>query len=252
MTVAAYSPPRGAIAKVTRRLTQWRAARPAALVFDQPILSICFDDFPQSAGIEGARVLQAHGARGTYYASAALAERDGPSGPGFTGADLKRLAWDGHEIGCHTFAHHDCARVPAYDALLDLARNRDALTAMGHNAPLTALAYPYGETSIALKESLPPRYRTARGVLPGLNVGAVDLAQLRSYPLFGEGALKRARAALTRAAKRNAWMIAFTHDVAQAPSPWGTSSRDLDDFIRAAHRAGFLVLPVTAALERAV
>ncbi|MEJ0059740.1 MAG: hypothetical protein WDM79_09285 [Terricaulis sp.] len=50
----------------------------------------------------------------------------------------------------------------AYDALLDLARNRDALTAMGHEAPLSALAYPYGETSIALKESLPPRYRTAR------------------------------------------------------------------------------------------
>ncbi|MEJ0059741.1 MAG: hypothetical protein WDM79_09290 [Terricaulis sp.] len=66
MTIEAYSPPRGAVAKVKRRLTQWRASRPAALVFDQPILSICFDDFPRSAGIEGARILQSHGARGTY------------------------------------------------------------------------------------------------------------------------------------------------------------------------------------------
>ncbi|MEJ0059739.1 MAG: glycosyltransferase [Terricaulis sp.] len=37
-------------------------------------------------------------------------------------------------------------------------------------------------------------------------------------------------------------MIAFTHDVAETPSPWGTSSRDLDAFIRAAHVAGVVVM----------
>ncbi|MBX9745299.1 MAG: hypothetical protein K2X34_00260 [Hyphomonadaceae bacterium] len=51
MSIFAYAPPRDPLSKVRRRLTQWRAARPAKLKFDQPLLSICFDDFPVSASV---------------------------------------------------------------------------------------------------------------------------------------------------------------------------------------------------------
>lgn len=249
MTANAYSPPRDPIAKLQRRLTQARAARPAQLRFDQPILSITFDDFPVSAGEAGAEVLEAHGARGTYYASANLAESDGPCGRNFAAADLIRLAQAGHEIGCHSFDHDDCAKRPVFEVLQDLARNRDAFTKMGLNQPASALAYPYGETTLALKQNLPPRISSARGVLPGLNAGAADLAQLRAYAMFGRpfGAM---RAALKRAAKRKAWVIGFTHDISDAPSPWGTRTGDLDALLRTARELGFVVLPVSAALER--
>lgn len=247
----AYAPPRDVASKVKRRVAQWRAARPTDLRFDAPVLSICFDDFPKSAALEGAPIVERHGGRATYYAAADMADRDGPCGWGFSGADLARLAGAGHEIGCHTFSHADCAQRDLYETLCDLARNRDALAAMGHARAPTTLAYPYGETTPALKAALPPRYSSARGVLPGLNVGRTDLAQLRALPLFGEGALATAHAALARAAKRNAWLIAFTHDVAEAPSPWGTRSGDLDAILAAARGLGFAILPVTAALERA-
>jgi hypothetical protein len=83
-----------------------------------------------------------------------------------------------------------------------------------------------------------------------LNVGRTDLAQLRSYPLFGPGGMARACEALKRAAKRKAWLIGFTHDVSEAPSPWGTSAADLDALLRAAKALGVVVMPVTSALER--
>lgn len=247
----AYAPPRHFRAKLQRRVTQWRAARPATLKFERPILSITFDDFPRSAALQGAPILERHRAGGTYYASAGLAQIEGACGQGFFPEDLKRVAEAGHEIGCHTFAHRDCARLDAFDALHDLARNRDALAAMGHHAPLEALAYPYGETTAALKGSLPPRYRSARGILPGLNRGRVDLAQLRALPLFGEEWRERARLALKRAVTSKAWLIAFTHDVGDAPSPWGTSASDLDAFVAAARSAGFALLSVSAALDQA-
>lgn len=247
----AYAPARDMASKVKRRVTQWRAARPANLRFDAPMLSICFDDFPKSAALEGAPIVQRHGGRATYYAAAGLSDQDGPSGWGFSASDLAWLADAGHEIGCHTFSHADCAQRDLYDTLCDLAANRDALAAMGHDRPLAALAYPYGETTPALKAALPPRYRSARGILPGLNVGRTDLAQLRALPLFGEGALAAAHAALARSAQRKAWLIAFTHDVAEAPSPWGTRSGDLDTFLAEARTLGFAILPVSAALERA-
>jgi peptidoglycan/xylan/chitin deacetylase (PgdA/CDA1 family) len=249
LTAVAYIPKRDPIAKVRRRLTQWTAARPAKLAFDAPLLSICFDDFPVTAATEGARILEAHGARGTYYAAAGLAETDGPCGRNFSAQHLRALAVNGHEIGCHSFGHTDCAQRDTFATLQDLARNRDALAEMGAPAPVT-LAYPYGETTSALKAALPPRFQGARGILPGLNIGRVDLAQLRAYPLFGDGAMATVRIALKRAAKRNAWVIGFTHDIADAPSPWGTSSADLETLLRTAHDLGIAVVPVSAALAR--
>lgn len=246
---AAYTPRRDLVSKVRRRLTQHHAAQPARLSFAEPVLSITFDDFPASAAEAGARVLERHGARGTYYAAAGMAGVEGPCGLGYSADDIARLVAAGHEIGCHTSSHADCARRDIFSTLEDLARNRDALMRMGAPAPSTH-AFPYGETSAELKNNLPPRFMSARGILPGLNVGASDLAQLRAYPLFGAGGMQRVSRALKLAAKRKAWVIGFTHDVADTPSAWGTRADDLDALLQEAHRLGFVILPVTAALSR--
>ncbi|MCX7358585.1 MAG: polysaccharide deacetylase family protein [Alphaproteobacteria bacterium] len=249
MTTAAYAPSRDLVSKVRRRLTQHYAARPATLSFAQPVLSITFDDFPASAADAGARVLEHHGARGTYYTASGMAGVKGPCGVGYTAADITRLVQTGHEIGCHTSSHADCARQDIFSTLEDLARNRDALMGMGAPAPRTH-AFPYGETSGELKNNLPPRFMSARGILPGLNIGRTDLTQLRAYPLFGSGGMQRVSAALKAAAKRKAWVIAFTHDVSDTPSDWGTRADELDALLHEAHQLGFVILPVTAALER--
>lgn len=250
MSVFAYVPPRDALSKVRRRATQWRAARPAKLKFEAPLLSICFDDFPVSAGAAGAQILEAHGARATYYAAAGMADTNGPCGRNFTARDIARLLDAGHEIGCHTFEHADCARRPIFESLRSIAKNRDVLNEMGARESARSLAFPYGETTHALKEGLPPRFHSARGVLSGVNVGRVDLAQLRAHALFGDNWQARLNSAMKSAAKRNGWLIAFTHDIADAPSPWGTRGQDLDALLKQAHRLGLTVLPVTAALER--
>jgi peptidoglycan/xylan/chitin deacetylase (PgdA/CDA1 family) len=249
VSLDAYSPPRDLFAKVQRRLTQHTAARPVVLRFDQPVLSISFDDFPVSAAREGADILERHGARGTFYAAAGLADTDGPCGRNFSAADLLHLEAAGHEIGCHSFGHADCAQRAVFDTLQDFAKNRDALAAMGARTPARSVAYPYGETTTALKLSLPPRFESARGVMPGLNIGRTDLAQLRAFAMFGKpfAAMRRA---LKGAAKRNAWLIGFTHDVSDTPSPWGTSAADLDALLSAAHNFGFAILPVSEALAR--
>ncbi|MGE0742753.1 MAG: polysaccharide deacetylase family protein [Hyphomonadaceae bacterium] len=251
MSVAiAYAPPRDPVSKARRRLTQWRAARPAKLSFAAPVLSVCFDDFPVSAAVNGAAILEKHSARGTFYAATGIMGSMSPSGRVFMPTDARRLAADGHEVGCHTSSHEDCARRSESDTLDDLAENYDAIARIGCREPARTLAYPYGETTLRLKRALPAQFSCARGVLPGLNVGAVDLAQLRAYPLFGRGAMKRAHAALARATASNAWMICFTHDLSNKPSPYGTRADDLDALLTAARAAGVEILPVAQALER--
>jgi peptidoglycan/xylan/chitin deacetylase (PgdA/CDA1 family) len=245
----AYAPPRDFASKVRRRMTQWRASKPARLAFDEPLLSITFDDFPVSAAREGARILESHGARGTFYAATGMAETKGPCGRNYSAADIRALSAAGHEIGCHSYAHEDAARRGVFDSLQDLAKNRDGLMAMGARSPRTH-AYPYGETTSLLKDGLPPRFECARGILPGINQGPADLAQLRSYAMFGDGWMDRMRAALKLAAKRKGWVISFTHDISESPSPWGTRGADLDALLHEAHRMGFVVLPVSTALDR--
>lgn len=251
MMLDAYAPPRDLVNKLRRRSTQWRAAKPARLRFEEPILSMTFDDFPVTAAQEGARVLERYGACGTYYASAGLSHVNGPCGRNFGSADIARLTAAGHEIGCHSFAHDDAAQRDVFSTLQDLAKNRDALMSMGARSPQTH-AYPYGETTSRLKDGLPPRFASARGILPGLNHGRTDLAQLRAFAMFGQDWTARLQAALKRAAKRNAWVIAFTHDIADAPSAWGTRGADLGALLDEARKLGFTVLPVSAALERRI
>lgn len=247
----AYAPPRDLSARLGRRVTQWRVARPADITLARPILSITFDDFPASAARDGANILEAHGVRGSYYASAGLEGQDGPSGRNFTRDDLLRLAASGHEIGCHSYSHEDAATRAVRDTLLNYAKNADAVAAMGHRAPLTTLAYPYGETRFTLKAALPPRFSAARGILPGLNLGRADRAHLRAFPFFGADAFAHVQNALADAARRNAWMIVFTHDVALWPSQWGASHAALTALIRAARTMDFDILPVREAAARA-
>lgn len=251
MILDAYAPPRDLMSKLRRRRTQWRASKPAQLFFEEPLLSITFDDFPISAAQEGARVLERHGARGTYYASAGLSGRDGPCGRNFAPGDIARLAAASHEIGCHSFAHDDAAQSDVFSTLQDLAKNRDVLMSMGAPSPRTH-AYPYGETTPRLKDGLPPRFASARGILPGVNHGRADLVQLNAHAMFGTDWITRLHAALQRAARRGGWVIAFTHDVSDWPSAWGTRGVDLDALLHEARKLNFTVLPVSAALERRI
>lgn len=246
----AYAPPRDMAAKIQRRLTQWRAARPDFVQASRPVLSITFDDFPRSAAEEGARVLEAHGVRGTFYASAGLRDAEGPSGRNYCSDDLLRLADSGHEIGCHGYSHRDAGQLEPSEALLDFAKNADALAAMGLATPLRTLAYPYGETRFSLKSALPDHIVAARGIMPGLNRGRVDRAHLRALPFFETSPSHQLERAFALAVRTNAWLIVFTHDVAKSPSPWGTSPKALAALIETAQRWSFTIAPVAEACAR--
>ena len=252
MTGAPYAPPRGLGASLARRHVQSHAARPAMLRPARPLISFTFDDFPKSAARTGAAMLEHVSGRGTFYASAAFAGQTTHTGEMFDADDVKRLLAHGHEIGCHTFAHLDCARTAPGDVFADMVRNADALGAMGMEDRLVSFAYPYGETTVALKSQLPSRFTSARGIAPGLASGRADLAQLRATAMYGAGALRRCLAVLEAAKRRNGWAIFFTHDVSPRPSAWGTPTGLLERLCGAAFTAGIEILPVREALARAL
>ena len=70
---APYTPGSGLGAALNRRWVRLAARQPMRIDLDHAIVTFTFDDFPKSAATTGAAVLERHGWRGTYYASAGYA-----------------------------------------------------------------------------------------------------------------------------------------------------------------------------------
>ncbi|MEL6474712.1 MAG: polysaccharide deacetylase family protein [Pseudomonadota bacterium] len=239
LSLSAYSPDRSLPAKLNRRLIQWMTVRSMQHAPKQAIVSFTFDDFPRSAADNGARIVESVGGRGTFYAATGMAGKSNVTGELFSESDISALLKAGHEIGAHTHSHLDCAKASLDTVADELKTNRDSLIEMGVSAAPAHFAYPFGETTVALKTRLDGAVSTARGILPGINRRGADLMQLRALELTPDtSTLDRAAKAIEAASRTPAWVIIFTHDVREAPSDYGVTPSGLRRLVRLASDSG--------------
>ena len=158
------------------------------------------------------------------------------------------LAGRGHEIGCHSHGHIDAHRAGEVALLADSERNVTRLTALGGSA--RHFAFPYGEVSPVAKARLADRYGSLRGVHAGLVRDGGDLNQLPAVGIEGDSGEAVARQWIDRAVETHAWLILFTHDVSDTPSPWGCTPAALDRLAAHARAAGCALKTVGEVLDR--
>src|ERR1700677_2494844 len=116
--------------------------RMARMSLNAPMISFTFDDFPSSALRLGGAILAQYGVRGTYYTSLGLMDQEIPAGHAFSAEDLQQLVEEGHELGCHTFAHcHAWETSPqAFEA--SIIQNRCALECLVLVSVMRSRSYP--------------------------------------------------------------------------------------------------------------
>ncbi|MFC7290162.1 polysaccharide deacetylase family protein [Hirschia litorea] len=244
-----HTPSRSLPAKIQRRLTQWRFAAPAVASDKSFNVSFTFDDFPMSA-VNGADIVEAHGGRAGFYACTSMIDTIGPYGEMFNIETMLELDKRGHEIGAHTHSHIDCALADKAKVLADIAKNLEELKKAGLEQTPTSLAYPFGETLFDTKKQVVEQFNLCRGILPGINVGKVDRAQLRCFELNGDPSTTlRAQEAIETAGKTGGWVIIFTHDVSPTPTDYGTTSATLEDLCKRSNDLGANLLPPTQAAK---
>jgi peptidoglycan/xylan/chitin deacetylase (PgdA/CDA1 family) len=231
-----YTPDVSLAGKLRRRFARLTHQRPARLNLGRPIVSFTFDDIPASAAHAGAEALEKHDARGTFYVCAGLFGQNRHMGRFADASEISALIRQGHEIAGHTLNHVDCHRTSPTDLNADLDANDAALRGLGA-APLH-FAYPYGEVSPRAKKQLGARYASLRGVHKGLVHDGGDRNQLPGVGIEGVDGESVARAWIDRAAAENAWLILYTHDVRETPSPWGCTPDALERLIAHARAAG--------------
>ncbi len=208
-------------ARVSNRLARDLLGTPLHLRADQPMVSITFDDVPESAATVAAPMIEEHGGRATFYVSGGLANRwSGDWNENAANAEqIVALHRNGHEIGCHTFSHRAVGACDAAALDMEITTNRSFLQSLDASIEPNNFAYPYGLAALGHKGRLKRAFRSSRGILPGVNHGVTDLHFLRATPLISVqidcGGIDRV---LDRVIETGGWLIFYTHDVVAYPA----------------------------------
>lgn len=237
----------GAIDKILcERFDIRRCALPAG-----KYVSLCFDDFPQSAVRLAAPMIERRNWRATWYVSGAFEGTvTSEYGRMFDAQDLRALREKGHDFGCHTFDHIDCREASADEIAAQAARSKAYLAAHGiHDT--RSFAFPFGAVDMASKRLLAQAGPALRGIKPGLNQGAIDVNMLKACGVQADkGGTARALHELQSLERRDGWLIIFTHDVRERPSPWGVKPTDYAHLLSAIEQSGAEVVTVGDMIDR--
>lgn len=238
---------KGQYKKATSRLL---FRRPLPITAEFPIISFTFDDFPRSALLEGASILERFGARGTYYTSLGLMGTEAPPGTMFVEEDLHAVVERGHELGCHTFGHcHSWNTTPAVFEQ-SVIRNREALKEILPRASFRTLSYPIAMPRATTKRRIARYFTCCRGGGHTVNTGIADLNFVRAY--FVERAREHPTT-LTKlvdfACREKGWLVFATHDICDSPSPYGCTPHFFESIVQYAANSGARIMPVADACE---
>jgi peptidoglycan/xylan/chitin deacetylase (PgdA/CDA1 family) len=237
--------------RVSNRLARHFRAAPHRLPAHAPMVSFTFDDAPDSAAGEGASLLEEHGGRGTFYLAGSLIDQPGDHWNGLSNDAIVRLHRAGHEIACHTFSHLRAVDLDETAMAREIERNRSYFRAIDSSIVLENFAYPYGLASVWRKPQLAKTFRSARGILPGVNRDVIDLQFLRASPLVDcEIDTSGVDRYFDEAVTSGGWLIFYGHDVVDQPSPFGCSPGLLHHALKAAGRRNMPIVTVAEALRR--
>jgi len=216
-----------------------------------PTVTFTFDDVPASACERGARILEQHGARGTFYVAGSGCGSSSQDGPQRASIDQLRTIWtNGHEIGCHTYSH-PAVRHMSFDEIgSELDQNQAVLKEIDGNIVVRNFAYPYGDMSVRTKRYLEARFDSCRSGHAGINSAVADLGALDAWPLY-DASLDRIKIVrlIAETVQANGWLIFYSHDVATRPSRFGVSPGLLDWAVSAAKRSGCRLTTIADGLK---
>jgi len=233
-----------------RTVTDLFFKRPFKVITTVPFISFTFDDFPRTALYAGGSILMKHGLRATYYASLGLMGKENATGEIFTRDDLKELFAQGHELGCHTFAHcHSWNTRPrAFED--SIKKNMLVLDELVPGAVFRSFSYPIIGPRPDSKRRASRYFRCCRGGGQTYNIGTIDLNFLKAYFLEKTHNNSRlVREIIDRNGQDRGWLIFATHDISETHTKYGCNPSFFEDTVKYALASGATILPVTEALD---
>ena len=236
--------------RISKFIVKRFCRRPIDINLGSAIVSFTFDDIAQSAVTLGAKFLESYKTRGTFYVSPSLLGKQGLIGKHATEGEIKSLADSGHQISLHTFSHVSVRELSIQDLAIEIEQNVEVLQAMTGLRTFRHFSFPFGEITLQAKRYLGQRFLTMRSIFTGVNSGVVDLSALRAVALydrlFDEQCLENL---IQMTLSSSGWLIFYTHDISENPSPWGVSVDVFKQVLQTVMSSGLHVLNVEQAYK---
>ncbi|WP_144575921.1 polysaccharide deacetylase family protein [Agrobacterium sp. DE0009] len=234
--------------RVNNRLVRYFPGPAARIETSQSIVSFTFDDVPETAWTAGARILENEGVCGTFYIAGVFIDAYDGAQQMISAKGCSQLAAAGHELACHTFSHRKLSSFSREGLKADLDRNDSVLGSFDGNRHARNFSVPFGMASPVMQPLLRRKFRTTRGIMPGINRGKVDPHNLAAVELRSDqNYLDAADLWLEDVLQNGGWLIIFTHDVSRIPSFYGCPEERFQGFVRRALSGGAKIMTVDAA-----
>ena len=241
---------RSRIGALRRRVWSGFYRREIPLGQHGPFITFTFDDFPRSAFLVGAPLVERFGGHATFYASLGRIGTKNNLGEQFHKADLQSLVARGHEVASHTFRHSSAHKMGYREFEHDVRRGLEALRDQLGGQASSNFAYPYGEVTLTAKRGLARQLDSCRTTCPGLNGPSVDLNFLYANSLYGGiEKVEFARRLIQQNEASKTWLIFYTHDVSDDPSPYGCTPELLEEALSYATAHGSRLLSIAEVLS---
>lgn len=212
-----------------------------------PIVSFTFDDFPKTAVRNGARILRSYGKTGTFYLSLELLGAFSDVGlPIADKSDIEKIISDGHDLGDHTYNHFNAFKVTNTDYEIAIKKNREKFQELFSIDNFNSFAYPFGYLKPATKKIVRCYYRFARGIEDGINVGITDLILLKAVHVKGGiENIEYYKNLISINKEKKGWLIFFTHEVENSPTPFGCNEELLSRIIELSLESGSEIMNIS-------
>jgi peptidoglycan/xylan/chitin deacetylase (PgdA/CDA1 family) len=224
----------------------YSVTKPGPLTWQRPLVSLTFDDGWESAGTDGAALLNKYGFKGTFYLNPSTI--DTPSY--MTSDEVGALDAAGHELASHGYQHDDFTMLSA-EAIDYQLGHAYAYFKQVYHKDTVDFATPYGSQDEQVTYYARRYYDSLRGTDAGVNTRQnIDTNNLLVAYIGKSTPLVRINAILDQAKATHGWVIFVYHRIESGEG--GETAIDPVQFqqqVDAVARSGITVETVSAALQ---
>jgi len=175
---------------------------------------------------------------------------EAPTGAIFVRDDIKELLEQGHELGCHTFAHCHSWETSPRIFEQSIIKNMRALAEIVPGAAFRSFSYPMTGPRPGVKRTASRHFPCCRSGGQTFNVGTTDLGLLKSFFLEhsrnNPGFVRRVIEENSRAC---GWLVFTTHDVDETPTRYGCTPSFFEEIVKYSLDSRAKIMPVAEALD---
>jgi len=226
----------------------------APKLFQQPLISVTFDDGFESTYKDALPALQKHGIHTTQYILSGVEKN-----PLYLSWDqVRAIQKAGHEIGCHSITHPDLTTLSSKEVMQQLTGCKTTME-KEVGTSVTDFASPYGAENAGTLADMKKVYATQRNVYGDSSNGVSNLdvntsANFNPLDITGmtikhDTSLAEIQALVDFTVKNNGWLVLTYHQADDGPSKYALDASKLDEQMNLLEHAPVRIVTVHQAMS---